>query len=74
MYYLESGKVIATAKAAKTQDLLVNFDFVSDELTDGEKIIAKKIVVKVPNYGKIPEGRQGAGNKAWTFIDEIVVQ
>ncbi|WP_426431610.1 beta-N-acetylhexosaminidase [Winogradskyella sp. HB-48] len=32
-----------------------------------------KIILKVPNYGTIPVGKQGAGNKAWTFIDEIIV-
>jgi hexosaminidase len=31
------------------------------------------IKIKIPNYGIIPEGKQGAGNKAWTFIDEIIV-
>jgi len=33
----------------------------------------QKIRLKIPNYGLIPEGNQGAGNKAWTFIDEIVI-
>lgn len=32
-----------------------------------------KIILRIPNYGTIPEGKQGAGNKAWTFIDEIIV-
>jgi len=31
------------------------------------------IKLNIPNYGIIPEGKQGAGNKAWTFIDEIIV-
>lgn len=31
------------------------------------------IKITVPNYGIIPEGKQGAGHKAWTFIDEIIV-
>lgn len=31
------------------------------------------ITLKIPNYGIIPEGKQGAGNKAWTFIDEIII-
>ncbi|MBW1297268.1 beta-N-acetylhexosaminidase [Aquimarina litoralis] len=31
-----------------------------------------KMVVK--NYEVIPAGLQGAGNKAWTFIDEIIVE
>lgn len=26
------------------------------------------------NYGKIPEGAQGAGHKAWLFVDEVVVK
>lgn len=30
--------------------------------------------LRVNNYGIIPAGKQGAGNKAWTFIDEIVVK
>ena len=33
----------------------------------------KKIILRIKNYGTIPEGKQGAGNKAWTFIDEIIV-
>ena len=32
-----------------------------------------RIYLKIPNYGIIPEGKQGAGNKAWTFIDEIII-
>jgi len=32
------------------------------------------IKMKSPNYGIIPEGKQGAGHKAWTFIDEIIVK
>ncbi|WP_412985442.1 beta-N-acetylhexosaminidase [Pontimicrobium sp. IMCC45349] len=31
------------------------------------------IKLTIPNYGIIPEGKQGAGNKAWTFIDEIII-
>jgi len=31
------------------------------------------IKIKIPNYGIIRKGKQGAGNKAWTFIDEIIV-
>ena len=31
------------------------------------------VKIKVPNYGIIPDGKQGAGHKAWTFIDEIII-
>jgi len=33
----------------------------------------RKIILSIPNYGIIPEGKQGVGNKAWTFIDEIII-
>src|SRR5690606_12458962 len=33
----------------------------------------RKIYLKFNNYGIIPDGKQGAGNKAWLFIDEIIV-
>ncbi|WP_443634714.1 family 20 glycosylhydrolase [Candidatus Marifrigoribacter sp. Uisw_064] len=32
------------------------------------------IKIRIPNYGMIPEGKQGAGNKAWTFIDELIFE
>ena len=28
----------------------------------------------ITNYGKIPDGAQGAGQKAWLFVDEVVVR
>lgn len=49
------------------EELLVNWKQLFNEKT------ARSITLKIPNYGLIPEGRQGAGNKAWTFIDEIIV-
>jgi len=39
----------------------------------GNKCKTRYIKIKVQNYGTIPEGKQGAGNKAWTFIDEIII-
>jgi len=32
------------------------------------------VKINVENYGMISNGLQGAGNKAWTFIDEIIVE
>ena len=39
-----------------------------------DAVNAKYIKILAPNYGVIPEGKQGAGNKAWIFIDEIIVE
>lgn len=38
-----------------------------------QKVKSRYVQIKVPNYGTIPEGKQGAGNKSWTFIDEIII-
>ncbi|WP_299901117.1 beta-N-acetylhexosaminidase [uncultured Aquimarina sp.] len=43
-------------------------------ITIDNNIKCRFIKIKVKNYGVIPEGLQGAGNKAWTFIDEIIVE
>lgn len=32
------------------------------------------IHLNIPNFGTIPNDKQGAGNKAWTFIDEIIIK
>ncbi len=37
-------------------------------------VTARYIKVIVGNYGVIPQGREGAGHKAWLFLDEIVVE
>jgi hexosaminidase len=34
----------------------------------------KKIKAVVKNFGVIPEGEQGGGNRAWLFLDEIIVE
>lgn len=44
------------------------------DLNQQEKIKPRYITLTIPNYGVIPDGLQGAGHKAWTFIDEIVVE
>lgn len=49
-----------------TDDLLVN-------VTIEKTTRARFIKIRIPNYGIIPDGLQGAGNKAWTFIDEIII-
>jgi hexosaminidase len=41
-------------------------------------VIASRIVryvrVTAKNAGIIPDGQPGAGNKAWLFVEEIVVE
>jgi hexosaminidase len=53
--------------------------FVGDTLTMGwinvltRKQSARFIKVIAKNYGLIPDGKPGAGNKAWLFADEIQI-
>ena len=49
-----------------SDELIVNANLKTDSKT-------RFIKIAVPNYGIIPDGNQGAGHKAWTFIDEIIV-
>ncbi len=69
----EDGSVITNKYVPKAygNNSLVT---VEANFTTISKINAKKIEVEVQNYGTIPQGKQGAGHKAWTFIDEIIVE
>ncbi len=39
-----------------------------------DNLIVTELTLTIPNFGTIPEVQQGAGNKAWTFIDEIIIE
>ncbi|WP_243878521.1 beta-N-acetylhexosaminidase [Winogradskyella pelagia] len=72
-FILDNGSIILDQRELKPADGLhvnLNYNFNTPE---GMRIKVKSIAITVPNYGIIPEGNQGAGNKAWTFIDEIIV-
>jgi hexosaminidase len=55
-------------------------EFVKDTLTMGFLTVrfpaqaARYIKVVAKNYGNIPEGQPGGGNKAWLFADELIVE
>jgi len=51
-----------------SEELIVLF------LQNFKNVKAQMVNLKIPNYGTIPEGKQGSGNKAWTFIDEIIIK
>ena len=55
--------------------LLVNFSLNLSQFYPKNKILkTKSLKITIPNYGIIPEERQGAGHKAWLFIDEIILE
>ncbi len=68
-FKLEDGKTVNFINQIKNRNsLLVNHNIKLEEIT------TTSVIITIPNYGKIPEGKQGAGHKPWTFIDEIIVE
>jgi hexosaminidase len=70
---LTDGQKVTTRSSTEIQkdSNLVTLIF---DLPNTPRIIGNKLQLDIPSYGVIPEGLQGAGNKAWTFIDEIVIE
>ena len=50
----------------------MNFSL-KDFIPESESSKVDQIKIIIPNYGIIPDNKQGAGHKAWTFIDEIII-
>jgi hexosaminidase len=73
---LEDGKRVSTKNSINnTTDLLVYFDVnLAQVYPKDEKPKTTQLKITIPNYGVIEEGKQGAGHKAWTFIDEIIIE
>ncbi len=72
-YLLNDGSIFTDEHDIKvSKDKIVTFESKMMKVP-GRKILIKSIIIKIPNFGIIPEGKQGAGHKAWTFIDEIIV-
>ena len=73
---LENGKIISSKNSIKnTGNLLVSFNLnISQWYPENEILKSTQLKITIPNYGVIEEGKQGAGHKAWTFIDEIIVE
>ena len=67
-FKLEDGKTINDINLIKNNgELLVDYSY------NMEPTKITKIEITIKNFGNITEGKQGAGNKAWTFIDEIII-
>jgi hexosaminidase len=66
-----NSSVLTTLSIHASDEILIN---TSLDLSQEENASYSKIKLIIPNYGVIPEGKQGAGHKAWTFIDEIIIE
>ncbi len=66
------GEKVSFFKEIKTEDNnLINIKF---DLNTIHNLKTRYIKLSIPSYGMIPDGLQGAGHNAWTFIDEIVIE
>jgi hexosaminidase len=73
---LEDGSTISSRNIIESKDsLLVNCNLNISQFYPKDKVLkTKTLKITIPNYGVISEGKQGAGRKAWTFIDEIIIE
>ena len=63
--------VISKILDSKSEKNIIDFEI---DLSGLKGIQSQIIILTIPSYGFIQEGKQGAGNKAWTFIDEIIIE
>ena len=71
--YLANGKLYTSQVNVKPEmdSTLVDVKF---DFSTLPRAVFRTLTFIIPSYGNIPEGSQGAGNKAWTFIDEIIIK
>ena len=79
IYLPQYVEVLVSNDGKKFTSVARATEFVKDTLTMGwitvstPKQSARYIKVIAKNYGSIPDGKPGGGNKAWLFADEIQV-
>lgn len=67
MIIVKTDQENKTLQIEDSEDKIIGIEIDLDSET-------RYVEISIPNFGMIPSGRQGAGNKAWTFIDEIIIQ
>jgi hexosaminidase len=73
VYTSKDGKTF-TKTATATQYEKDNSGFTTGYMKINFKPLTTRFIkVVAKNYGKIPDGKPGAGNTAWLFVDEIQV-
>lgn len=73
-FILDDGSIVTDKVSLESQPKNIITEFNYDFLAPKElNVKVKQITLNIPNYGTIADGKQGAGNRAWTFIDEIIV-
>lgn len=74
-YYIsDDNKNFALVKTVENTIPPQNYDLLVHEFTASPATAARYIKVKAYNFGKLPQWHQGAGDNAFIFIDEIMVQ
>ncbi|WP_026452118.1 glycoside hydrolase family 20 protein [Aequorivita capsosiphonis] len=71
-YENSKGEEVSISTKIKAEN--DNLIYVEVDLAKNKNLKPRYIKLTIPSYGMIPDGLQGAGHNAWTFIDEIVVE
>lgn len=64
----------ADFKKVATQDISSDDKPIAAFTFDIAPAVVRYVRIKVTRYGMIPDEKEGAGNEAWLFVDEIVVK
>jgi hexosaminidase len=67
----EDGKTFTSIKRINE---IVTSSKIASIMIDIQNTKTRYLKFVATNYGTIPEGSQGAGHKAWLFVDEVVVK
>jgi hexosaminidase len=71
VYVSETGKVF---EKIRTINNITTSSGIADVKMQTSLKNIRFIKIQVNNFGAIPEGAQGAGHRAWLFVDEVVVK
>ena len=72
--YTPKKVMITTQEGVNIQNNLFGTENLVVKTSINLSLLTNSIKITIPNFGTIPDGFQGAGHKAWTFIDEIIVE
>jgi len=72
--FSNDGKVYSSGKKSKDSKSIEHKNNIIDLISLNVQQKNRYIKVRIHGIGKLPKSHQSAGNKAWFFIDEIIIK
>ncbi|MBC8045312.1 MAG: family 20 glycosylhydrolase [Fimbriimonadaceae bacterium] len=76
IFISDDGKNFTPVNKINSEDIKRNYRniMIGTDQENPETVNGRFVKIKIENYGIIPSGNPGAGNKAWLFVDEISIE